>query len=148
MTCPSMTYAHSAAIPCQWSSRRPPGCRRIETPAMLFEIGKLLVLTSLAVPPGPSQRELLFSRLNLKGDSGGELSAFAAFTRASAATARSGPRPAAAPTHDAVARRGRRGILIPGSAILSFTSPSPGAFLPDRKSVVEGKSVDLGGVRV
>src|SRR2546428_11698780 len=101
MTCPSMTYAHSAATACQCSSRRPPGCRRIETPAILFETGKLLVLTSLAVPPAPSQRELLVSRLNLKGDSGGDFSAFAPFPRPSAATARLRPPPAARPTQPA-----------------------------------------------
>ncbi len=124
MTCPSMTYAHSAATACQCSSRRPPGCRRIETPAILREIGKLLVLTSLAVPPAPSQRELLFSRLNLKGANGGNLSAVAAFTGTSAATARSGPSPAAAATKGAAASRLRRVILISVSAILSFTFPS------------------------
>src|SRR2546430_15260293 len=98
MTCPSMPYAHSAATACQCSSRRPPGCRRIETPAILFETGKLLVLTSLAVPPAPSQRELLVSRLNLKGDSGGEFSAFAPFPGTSAPPARCGPPPPAPPT--------------------------------------------------
>src|SRR5437879_13296574 len=123
MTCPSMTYAHSAATACQCSSRRPPGCRRIETPAILFETGKLLVLTSLAVPPAHSQRELLLSRLNLKGDSGGNLSAFDAFTCTSAATARCGPSPAAAPTNDAVASPIRPVMPIPVSPKLALTIP-------------------------
>src|ERR1700694_4481664 len=79
MMCPSMTYAHSAAIPCQCSSRRPPGCRRIDTPAILCEMGKLLTLTSLAVPPLPFHWELLFSRLNLNGGSGGDFCLVAPF---------------------------------------------------------------------
>src|SRR5207244_10577784 len=99
-----------------------------ETPAMLFEIGKLLVLTSRAVPPGPSQRELLFSRLNLNGDSGGNLSAFAAFSGASAATARPAPSPAAATTKGAAPSRVRRVRLIP--APLSLTVPPVSTLRP------------------
>src|SRR5206468_2273845 len=60
---------------------------------MLFEIAKLLVLTSRAVPPGPSQRELLFSRLDLNG----------------------------AAANGAAARRVRRVILGPVSSMPSFT---------------------------
>ncbi len=120
-----MTYAHSAATACQCSSRRLPGCRRIETPAILRESGKLLVLTSLAVPPAPFHCELLFSRLNLKDGRGGNLSAFDGFPGASAATARSVPSPAAAATKGAAPSRLRRVILIPTvSAMLSFMSHS------------------------
>src|SRR5579871_113361 len=36
---------------CQCSSRKPPGCSRIETPAMLSEIGNSSTLASLAEPP-------------------------------------------------------------------------------------------------
>ena len=58
-TLPFTTNAHSAAIACQCSSRMPPGFRRIETPAMLFDTGNSSTVASfrrpgLAYPSGGS----------------------------------------------------------------------------------------------
>ncbi len=49
-TSPLTMIAHSACW-CQCSSRTPPGPRRMFTPAMSFDTGKALVVTSRAQPP-------------------------------------------------------------------------------------------------
>src|SRR6185437_2368110 len=65
-TLPAITYAHSAATACQCSSRKPPGFNRMETPAMLSDMGNSSTLASLAEPPGPNQPlELSMSYLKL-----------------------------------------------------------------------------------
>src|SRR5215470_9348441 len=51
---PLSTYAHSAALACQCSSRKPPGASDISTPASFSETGNSATVASLAQPP--SQR--------------------------------------------------------------------------------------------
>src|SRR5215471_4562116 len=50
-TFPRITNAHSAAIACQCSSRKPPGFKRIDTPAIVSEMGNSSTFASLAEPP-------------------------------------------------------------------------------------------------
>src|SRR4051812_49718089 len=46
-----MTYCHSSAFGCQWSSRRPPGLRSRMTPVTVFEIGNRSEPTRHSRPP-------------------------------------------------------------------------------------------------
>src|SRR5262249_34957432 len=48
---PLITYAHSAALACQCSSRSPPGASCISTPASFSETGNSATVASLAQPP-------------------------------------------------------------------------------------------------
>src|SRR6476661_7303494 len=49
--CPLITSAHSAALACQCSSRRPPGTSDISTPASFSDTGNSATVASFAQPP-------------------------------------------------------------------------------------------------